>query len=783
MKKTIITFTILALAGQMWGRSLTPAEALSRALGDAATPAKVSAMGGVAKSAVTPAYTLTDQTSGNPTLYVITPSDGKGFVIVSADDAAAPLLGYSDSGTFDPNNMPDNLRWWLGQYDEAITFAMNSGNNIDAVYAASPDRSAIAPMITTKWNQDEPYSDDCPVISGSVAPTGCVATAMAQILNYHKWPEQGVGSNSYTWNGKTLSFDFANTTFRWDSMLDVYDSSATPEQKAAVAELMYACGISVNMQYNVNMSGAVTTNVAPALREYFNYDKGMYTALRYNYTAADWEELVYNELAAGRPLYYAGQSVEGGHAFVCDGYSQGYFHFNWGWGGMSDGYFLLTALDPASQGIGGYSSGFNQRHTIITGIQKPQEGSSRPAPNLCLMNFINTYLDGTSLNVTGPFYNYSTYELASLKFRLQLVNDETGATSNIDCKTSVKMGLSTYTTLFNVSVANIPEGSYTATVGFVYSMKFYPVNPLMGDTGKLKIVSNGTTAEVTPIRSGDISFSNVRTISPFYVGKVFGMKADYTYEGSEPLYTKIIPILWDSSNTQLAQGTELDIEIAPGSGTIEYVGEFTTSVPAGSYYITLNRSDGTDKTATNLLMVPVSQLIPITISTLSWTRNAIVTCADTDWEISDADNVDPTNLTITASPQVTLGYYASPIIAAIFSESETNLTLANAIATIYSENLFIDQNETKTTTIKGDFVAAEAGKTYQVMLYQASGTRISTNAKTFTVSGNTAITDIETDSSSAPAEYFNLQGQRVENPVPGLYIRRQGDKAEKVYIR
>lgn len=186
--------------------------------------------------------------------------------------------------------------------------------------------------------------------------TGCVATAMAQVINYHKYPEKGIGSNSYTTttSGLSVSFNFGATTFDWDNMADIYSLSSTAEQKTAVATLMKACGVSVNMDYGTGASGAMSAFVPAALVNYFGYDKATAYRERIWFSGQEWEDLVYNELATVGPVYYGGTTARNeGHAFVCDGYrADGFFHINWGWGGQSNGYFRLSALDPSSHGIG-----------------------------------------------------------------------------------------------------------------------------------------------------------------------------------------------------------------------------------------------------------------------------------------------------------------------------------------------------------------------------------------------------------------------------------------------
>lgn len=336
-------------------------------------------------SAAVPRLVYTQQAGMEPAAYIFDRGNGAGYMIVSADDEATPLLGYSDTGTVDTYDMPDGLRYWLEYYAAEIESARTTGSSaVVTTFAASAPRKAIAPMISTRWNQSAPFNNKCPQVGSTRTVTGCVATAMAQVMKYHNWPEKGSGSNAYSWNGTTLSLDFSTVTFDWGNMLDVYGSTATEAQNDAVATLMYACGISVDMIYGTGASGAVSEKCGLALVENFNYDASLRTLYRDYYPLDEWEEVVYNSLAEGCPVLYGGQSDSGGHEFVCDGYSSdGYFHFNWGWGGMSDGYFKLTALNPGAQGIGGAGSGagYNFGQDIVVGI-KPFAGQSELPPML-----------------------------------------------------------------------------------------------------------------------------------------------------------------------------------------------------------------------------------------------------------------------------------------------------------------------------------------------------------------------------------------------------------------
>lgn len=338
--------------------------------------------------AVTLSYTAVASKSDRPAYYIFNRSNGEGFVIASADDNFRQILGYSDSGTFDINTAPDNMKWWLGEYRGMISAYYDAIDSIAAdglttrtISLTQPDTRAamppVEPMVSSQWNQDAPFNDLCPEDADGRCMTGCVATAMAQIMYYNKWPQgAGTGSCSYNYNGLDVSCDFGSTVFDWNNMTDSYDANSNTAQCHAVAELMAACGASIHMQYTSHESGAYSYVVPWALVKYFGYDGDARYIERNGYSADEWDALVYSELQARRPVMYSGSSASGGHAFVCDGYQgDGYFHINWGWGGMADGYFLLSVLNPGSQGIGGYEGGYTMRQSIIAGIQPPVSDS------------------------------------------------------------------------------------------------------------------------------------------------------------------------------------------------------------------------------------------------------------------------------------------------------------------------------------------------------------------------------------------------------------------------
>lgn len=324
--------------------------------------------------------------------YVFNRGDNQGFVIATGDDRLRPVIGYTDEGEFDYNNLPDNMRYWLEGYEAELQYLSEHPECLATAPKYAPIHKAVAPMVTTKWNQTAPYNNECPqyfTLGRSV--TGCVATAMAQILYYQRAKsvtETQADMPSYETNtahpdyGKLAVAGIpAGSPIDWDNMLNTYTSSATAKQQLAVAQLMHYCGVSVKMDYSSSQSGAFSYMVANAMKQFFGYGSSVKYVYKDDvYTDDAWDALLYNELAEGRPFYLSGANSSGGHAFVCDGYDdQGCFHINWGWGGNSDGYYVLTRLNPGSQGVGGSSGGYSDGAEAVIGCE-PENYMERALP-------------------------------------------------------------------------------------------------------------------------------------------------------------------------------------------------------------------------------------------------------------------------------------------------------------------------------------------------------------------------------------------------------------------
>ncbi len=339
-------------------------------------------------------------------LYVFTFVQG-GFVIISADDAAWPSPGFSLKGDFTYEISSPAFNAWMEGYIKQIEYIrvnkLEANDNIRNEWERltksdntehKSSSKAVSPMLTCTWNQGSYYNAYCPVDSAGPsnhALTGCVATAMAQIMYYYRYPLQGTGSHSYYAYSSYgsygyLSVNFGNTTYHWEEMVNNIGNKPNDE----MAQLQYHCGVSVEMGYGPNASGASSWNVVGAMKNYFGYSGSLQLKTKGNYSETQWTQMLVSNLDAGMPMYYHGYSSSSGHAFVCDGY-QGtdYFHFNWGWGGSYDGYYYVNNLNPGYD----FTSGQGAIFDIYPGSNYPYYCSGPKTLNV---------LRGTLEDGSGP---------------------------------------------------------------------------------------------------------------------------------------------------------------------------------------------------------------------------------------------------------------------------------------------------------------------------------------------------------------------------------------------
>ncbi len=443
----------------------------------------------------TPEPILVETASPCSGLYIFNVGSGEGFVLVSSDDRSEAVLGYAESGVFDVATLPDNARAWiLGLAAEA---AIDGGDGQFGLSGqdGQRERPAVRPLLTTQWAQKWPYNRLCL----SSYATGCVATAMAQVMKYFEWPQGETAAipayDSYA--------ELPPIAFEWGSMLNGYGGNESTEQQVAVAQLMQYCGHAVQMHYG-SMSSAYPHLIADAMHRFFGYDGAAHIVYRSDFAFADWQALVCDELEAGRPVIYYGKRSSIAHQFVCDGYDgEGFFHINWGWGGLSDGWFRLAVLNPKKPGTGGGSGfdGYTMDQSAIIGLQPEHGGtSSAPTPLLTceeihVLSATRTERDDASgtfqLRIGRPMINHSRDTL-KMGIGLALMRDGE---------------LVEASELVQVAQTFVPGSYISRGLGYDYTFGG-------GLTGSYRIVpvctiKQGKTTEIVPALAADSRYIDV----------------------------------------------------------------------------------------------------------------------------------------------------------------------------------------------------------------------------------------------------------------------------------
>lgn len=716
-----------------------------------------------------------------PAVYVFTPNES-GYLIVSADDVAAPVLGYSDTGIFDPEKMSPSMRWWLEEYSAQIRAAAAENAGSYEV-TAREDRDPIGPLLQTKWDQGEPYNNYCPIYEykGKEYPTytGCVATAMAQVMKYHNWPDKAAEDAmiSYQWhNGTsvvTLSEDFSNYEFQWDLMIDDYRDSHTKEQANAVAKLMQACGYSVSMSYGTSASGSFGAKVGGALVNYFKYDAGLHNEPREMYSSAAWDNMIYENLkTCGPVLWWGSGSV--GHCFVCDGYrGDGFYHFNWGWGGLSDGYYLLDALNPGSTGVGGGTGGFNNGQGVLLGV-KPA-GNDSPAKRrytfYASQGITETFVSGSLLSMFGTFSNLSPYMVnATFKFRIfaEVNGEEKYLTS---CTASIpSAGTEFYPPYYESMIeCNIPESLEDGTYHIYPAVEFdgeehvFASAPGYPDYVIYTREGGVNKAELHQTASLEVENLCANVNNLIYNGKRFRVTGTAKFVGGVGDTERYIGVrLLSPSGEIIAYSTELNIKFSDEGCDFDFVSAGFNIAP-GEYTLALQLGFETIATC----RVTITDEIP-----------------EGEYQITAVEvvsAVDPQNLKFNITVKGISGLIDEYMTVKI-SRSITPLNTDRRVP------VFVTGGQTAVIsyTVSLPSYLVLPGQQHIVRAERQSGTStVGKTASAYFILGDTSgIDGIEADA-EAPAEYFNLQGMPVsgENLAPGIYIRRQGPEVTKILVK
>jgi len=689
------------------------------------------------------AYACTDtiatrSSSENVYYYVFNRDEDNGFVIISGDDRAKEILGYSDSGNFNSTSLPPNLSEWLRFYQKemkvlmdqpevtATTSSVQLSTSTNISTRQTTFATSVAPLLGgIKWDQGSPYNDLCPTISTKSSErtvTGCVATAMAQVMRYHKWPVKGTGSNTYTPYGYAtpLSADFSKTTYDWANMAETYSSSSTAVQNLAVATLMYHAGVAVNMDYGIS-SSASTIDMANALIKNFGYDSNLQSYKRDYYSKSEWENILKTELNAQRPIFYAGSSTDVGHQFICDGYdSNGLFHFNWGWSGSSDGYFELSVLNPAALGIGGGTSGgFNYDQIIVAGVQKPSI-SSIVAPyqlylNSPLKTSANTVSRSGTFTITAELYNYgintfngsiglALYNESGFVKLIKSYSNETIKTyygwSGLDYAASIPSSL-------------VVNGSYK--LYSVYKATEQSDWQIMrGKIGTPNYLNATLTSSSITFSTPDIlpklTLNSFSTTGNLYQNTTGRFNVDITNTGGE-YNSNLIIQLRSAVNDTITQIVCSDPINIPAGATKNFDFMGYISLPAGQYYLTAFYDPQNDRTNVSSYN---SLANPLTVNVLAEPTATSALTLTSKISFPNDTQVDKENAVLTARIKNTGEYFEDYAVAFVYPINDYN-----ALTYFGFQKIILDKNEEKTITFSGN-IDLEPGSYLTVIAYSTT---------------------------------------------------------------
>lgn len=711
-------------------------------------------------------------------LYVFNIGRNEGFVVVSADDNAPTVLGYADDGLFDSNQIPENMQAWLQEYADQLNYLKEHPKTPVALLRTS-EHQAIKPLLKSTWDQDAPYYNLCPLDNGERSLTGCVATAMAQVINYHKYPAKTTAViPAYTTETKNLNVSAIGiTTIDWDNILDSYTGNETAAQKQAVAKLMQLCGASVQMDYSAKGSAASSNNVPEVMKAYFDYDAATRMESRGNYRASEWDDLIYNELQNNRPVYYRGSSSGSGHAFVVDGYDRdGLFHVNWGWSGGSNGYFLLSILDSRNNSGNGASlssDGYSMNQQAIIDAQ-PNTGII-PSPIVRLtISKISTEQTTITLeknaflvqakaegirNYTGETH---TFEVGTGVFKPngELVYAEYNGT------TAELPGEGWGYGYWNIGalVPALPDGNYHITA---VSREMGTETWYMNDGGKKAFIPATISGNTMTLRTPTVSLHGEMAVTGNrQVGSVQNVTISVKNDGTfynEQLYLRLDGEVVGGRYFEAEDGETVTLNM---TFTPDTVG--TKKLDFG-YITSWYDSDKKEwikefhEVASTTVEIAAAKSYDFTFSNgdiLNWADGRI-------HDIVANLQVDVTNNSSDDYNEELVTYYYK------YNAANSKWSYKGGVKTPVE----IGAGETK--TVRFDVPLSEDGKYLFIVIYKTDGKFISVNDKKSYVFGNvqvvinqeilTSIQDAK-QTVSPTGTIYNLNGQRVEQPRKGLYI-------------
>lgn len=684
---------------------------------------------------------------------------GSGFVIIAGDDAVTAgggLLGMADSGTFDSSSMPANFSDWLDL----------CAAEVEAVAAGAPAyapavHAGIEPLISTKWNQEAPYNNLMPTYTWQGTTrhyyTGCTITAMAQVMNYHRWP-QAQTTDIPEHGGQAA---LATTTFDWDNMKDIYGGADTEAEETAVATLMRYCAQGTKAVCEYYGTAAALQDAAYALKKYFGYGRSATHVTRSMYSIDQWDALIYGELSAGRPVVYAGASSSVGHAFVCDGYRDGLYHINWGWGGYCDGYFRLSVLNPSGSGIGGSTTedGYSMSQEAIVGIQPSTADGSNETGGQTLVS--------TSLSVSASYiaFNY--------------INSGSACTFDFGAEAADASGRKTllwsysgqvfpaYTGINEwgdfLSRYNLAAGTYT----------IYPVCRESGRNEWKRCSGPSLYAEATVSADGQITVvehpvAGLEATAFTMAGNSIAtatQEVQVTVKNSgDEVYGTLYLMVKTPAGSKYEQAGMTGIAIEAGGE--ETVSLFFTPATAGTYGLMVIADNGSSQATIGQTSVAITEA-PTEKSDIRLRRDmALVT--------------DMPNTIIASVVNSGTETYLRPLVARLFTDAKDGTGLYRWVedAVAYQP---LEPGATQTFTFT--FTNLIEGGAYLVELlsyeyFSDTEPGNSLGYKYFT--GPTGIDGVKADAGTDDEPYYTLTGRRIAKPTQkGVYIHR----GKKVVVR
>ena len=745
MKRNFLLLMAGALATSVSARHLTPEEALARLDSPPGTVATISGL----QTRGLDSYSAEPQPFTGVYIFNTNP----GFIIVSADDCAVPLLGYSETGNFEYSNIPEAMLSWLKSYEREIEW----GNLNNVAYttetlnlSAAP---VVKPLVETIWDQYDPYNMMCSEKVGKEVATGCVPTAIAQIMYNFKFPEKGRGTIDYQtsksgYNAR-INCDFSNLNIDWDNMARSYKGSNTKEEKDAVSTLMFAVAAANQIQFGATSTG-YTQYTPVGMYKYLNYTPAIQWVSRDFYTTREWEDMIYNQLTQGLAVKYGGYTPENaGHAFVCDGCDgKGYFHINWGWSGDYNGYFKLDALNPAGQGSGGAEGGYNKDQDMVINIFPA--GEQYQNINDCLIYSLGNF---NATNLTSATQSLKVTLGNNVTFFTSGGSGPGGSTSNASIRNQTGCDLKGNAGLLILPKnGESPIESYSSTTSTLYagttsgisnfsipipkdlSTGTYIVLPIFKVEGETEYVeikgkptsNNSMTLDVTTsgatLSWGGVNpeTSAIEFNSKVIPGANFSM--DFTLQNPTPVsYSGTIGVKFYKGQTLMAQSSDgVDVSIAPGESVSEnFTGIVTEArnqtLSAGEYSVVLYDLV-TDRNIANTegtaFMVTVEE-IPA--------GNTVFIISGLD--VSQPEPSNPYYVVVSGTVKCTSGYYADCVTVQVVQTFATS----NEVSA-QSEYMFLESGESAEFSVPFQLTnSLSSGSTqYRYTITATSGGKSST---------------------------------------------------------